>query len=328
MKRPKRPALSDHDQLIGMYKDMLFYRFEERVNQAYMKQKFSGFVTYTGQEGVCVGVAKALKAEDYVISGYRSHTQAIAKGIDPKSVFAELFGKADGCSGGKGGSMHMFSEKHRFLGGHGIVGGQAPLAVGVGFAIKYRQGSEVIVCYLGDAAMNQGAVFEAMNMAATWKLPVLFLVENNQYGMGTDISRTTSIQNLCQRADAFDMSNSIVDGMNVQEVYAKVTAIVEKMRLDNAPFFLEAKTFRFKGHSVSDPGKYRTKEELQRQMELDPIASLKKELEETGVASSQDFEKWDKEVKKLVHAAEEFAENSPAPADDKLWADVYADSLD
>ena len=135
--------------------------------------------------------------------------------------------------------MHMFSEKHRFLGGHGIVGGQAPLAVGVGFAIKYRQGSEVIVCYLGDAAMNQGAVFEAMNMAATWKLPVLFLVENNQYGMGTDISRTTSIQNLCQRADAFDMSNSIVDGMNVQEVYAKVTAIVEKMRLDNAPFFLE-----------------------------------------------------------------------------------------
>lgn len=312
------------DKLIQMYQQMLFYRrFEERVNQAYTKQKFSGFChLHIGQEAVCVGVQSHLRKDDYVISGYRSHTQAIAKGIRPESVMAELFGKSAGCSKGKGGSMHMFSKEHRFLGGHGIVGGQAPLAVGVAFAIKYRQENNIIVCYLGDAAMNQGQVYEAMNMAAAWSLPCLFVIENNQYGMGTDIRRTTSIDHLSKRALAFDMNHSIVDGMNVLTVHEHLKPIVDQMRKDYKPYLLEVKTYRYKGHSVSDPGTYRTKEEVQCYQDKDPILQLSQYLIKEKIASEEDLKLWDKQAKDASKQAEDFADQAADPDISEVWTDV------
>ena len=313
--------------LESMFKEMAFYRrFEERVQLAYTKQKFSGFChLHIGQEGLCVGVQRALRDSDYMISGYRSHTQAIAKGIEPNQVFAELFGKVTGCARGKGGSMHMFSKEKRFLGGHGIVGGQAPLATGVGFRIKYMKEDDVIVCYLGDAAMNQGQVFEAMNMAATWDLPVIFLIENNKYGMGTAIRRTTSVDHLYKRALAFDMDHSQVDGMNVLTVYEHMQPIVKKMRKDGKPHLLEALTYRYKGHSVSDPGLYRTKEEVKEYQGLDPIKQLGDLLVKEKHASEADLKAWDKEAKEAVKAAEKFADESPKPDLNEAWLHVFHD---
>ena len=221
--------------------------------------------------------------------------------------------------------MHLFSREHRFLGGHGIVGGQAPIAVGVGFAIKYQEANDIVVCMLGDAAMNQGAVFEAMNMAAVWKLPVLFLIENNRYGMGTDIARTTSIDQLYKRALAFDMQHGWVDGMNVRKVYQSVSAIVDKIRGSNMPYLLEAKTSRFKGHSVSDPGTYRTKEQLKKEMDLDPILELKNDLLKQKIVSEEQFKNWDVEVKERVRDAQKHADEAPVPEEKETWSDVYAD---
>jgi len=321
----KKKSAVDRDVLIGMYKQMsLFRRFEERVGLAYTKQKFSGFChLHIGQEGLAVGVQTALRDSDYMISGYRSHTQAIGKGITPDAVMAELFGKVDGCCRGKGGSMHMFSKEHRFLGGHGIVGGQAPLAVGVGFAIRYRNEDDIIVCYMGDAASNQGQVFEVMNMAATWDLPVLFIIENNRYGMGTDITRTTSVDHLWKRALAFDMAHSDVDGMNVLTVHDHVSEIVETMRKNKKPHLLEALTYRYRGHSVSDPGTYRTKEEVEDyQKNRDPILGLARFLIENKFASEEELKAWDTEAKELSKSAEAFADESPQPAVEELWDHV------
>ncbi|MCX6129584.1 MAG: pyruvate dehydrogenase (acetyl-transferring) E1 component subunit alpha, partial [Proteobacteria bacterium] len=287
----KKKTVFERDLLVKMYKQMcLFRRFEERVGLAYTKQKFSGFChLHIGQEALAVGVQTALRETDYMLSGYRSHTQAIGKGIAPEAVMSELFGKVDGCCRGKGGSMHMFSKNHRFLGGHGIVGGQAPLATGVAFAIRYRKEDDVCVCYMGDAATNQGQVFEAMNMAATWNLPVLFIVENNKYGMGTDIHRTTSVDSLWKRALAFDMAHSDVDGMNVLTVLEHVKPIVEQMRKDHKPYLLEALTYRYRGHSVSDPATYRTKEEVEEyQKNRDPILQLEKYFLENKLATDSD----------------------------------------
>jgi len=314
-------------QLISMYKEMVYYRrFEERVLVAYTNQKFSGFChVHIGQEGLCVGVQRALRKSDYMISGYRSHTQAIAKGIPGNQVFAELFGKVTGCARGKGGSMHMFSKEHRFLGGHGIVGGQAPLATGAAFRIKYMKEDDVVVCYLGDAAMNQGQVYEVMNMAATWDLPVLFIIENNRYGMGTDIRRTTSVDHLSKRALAFDMKHSQVDGMNVETVYEHVDAIVTKMRVDKKPYLLEAICYRYKGHSVSDPQNYRTKDEVSDWMKKDPIVQLGLKLVKEKIAKEKDLEDWDDEMKAQVRANEKFADESPDPELSEAWTNVYVD---
>ncbi len=323
----KKKSEVDRDVLIGMYKQMsLFRRFEERVGLAYTKQKFSGFChLHIGQEGLAVGVQSALRDSDYMISGYRSHTQALGKGLSPESVMAELFGKVDGACRGKGGSMHMFSKEHRFLGGHGIVGGQAPLAVGVGFAIRYRNEDDVIVCYMGDAATNQGQVFEVMNMAATWDLPVLFIIENNRYGMGTDITRTTSVDHLWKRALAFDMAHSDVDGMNVVTVYDHVSEIVETMRKNKKPHLLEALTYRYRGHSVSDPGSYRTKEEVEDyQKNRDPILGLGRLMMENKWATELELKAWDTEAKELSKNAEAFADASPEPAVEELWEHVLA----
>ena len=318
----------DPDFLKSVYQEMVFYRrFEERVNQAYQKGKFAGFLhLHIGQEAVCVGVQRALRATDYVISGYRSHTQAIAKGIDPRAVMAELFGKVEGASRGKGGSMHMFSKEHRFLGGHGIVGGQCPLAAGVGFAIKYEKKDDIIVCYLGDAATNQGQFFEAMNMAATWKLPVLYIIENNRYGMGTDIKRTTSVDHLWKRALAFDMEHGEVDGMDVLKVHEHVGPVVESMRKKPRPYLLEAMTYRYRGHSVSDPGAYRSKEEVAQYQERDPITTLGKYLVDKKLAKEGELTAWDKEAKDRMTAIEEFADAAAQAPVDEIMKHVYADN--
>ena len=304
----------DLELLVSMYKDMCLYRrFEERVGQAYTKRKFSGFChLHIGQEALCVGVQKALRDSDYVLSGYRSHTQAIAKGIPPGQVMAELFGKVGGVCRGKGGSMHMFSKERRFFGGHGIVGGQVPIGVGVAFAIRYQKQDDICVCYLGDAATNQGQIFEALNMAATWQLPVLFIIENNRYGMGTDIRRTTSIDHLWKRGLAFDMASGDVDGMSVLAVYDRVAKVVEEMRQTKRPYLLEALTYRYRGHSVSDPGTYRTKEEVQEyQSKRDPIKQLADHLLSQKLATPADLEAWDRAAKDQAKAAEDFADASP-----------------
>lgn len=318
-----------HDQkfLESIYKEMMLYRrFEEKVNVAYQKGKFAGFLhLHIGQEALCVGVQRALRESDYVISGYRSHTQSIAKGIDPKRVMAELFGKKNGICEGKGGSMHMFSKEHRFLGGHGIVGGQCPLAAGVGFAIRYNATDDVIVCYLGDAATNQGQFFEAMNMAATWDLPVLYIIENNQYGMGTDIRRTTSIDRLSKRALAFDMDHSEIDGMDVLKIHGHVSEIVGKMRKKPRPYLLEALTYRYRGHSVSDPQSYRTKEEVAEYQKRDPILQLGEVIKKNKFATDVELKEWDKAIREEMQAIEDFAEQSPKPPIEDAWTHVYAD---
>ncbi|MDD9950365.1 MAG: thiamine pyrophosphate-dependent enzyme, partial [Zetaproteobacteria bacterium] len=260
-----------------------------------------------------------------MISGYRSHTQAIAKGIQAYEVISELFGKASGCSKGKGGSMHMFSKEHRFLGGHGIVGGQAPLGVGAAFALKYQETDANVICFLGDAAMNQGQVFEAMNMAATWKLPILFYIENNQYGMGTDIQRTTSVDHLYKRALGFDMAWEQVDGMDVLAVYESTTRIMKKMRQNREPVLVEALTYRYKGHSVSDPATYRGKEEVDMFKKRDPIESLATILLDSKAASQEQLSDINKEIKEELKNMESLADQAPFPAAETVWDHVYAE---
>lgn len=316
----------DKKLLLKMYKEMLFYRrFEEKVSVAYTKQKFSGFLhLHIGQEAIAAGTGNALKPIDAVISGYRSHTQAIAKGIQPIEVLSELFGKSTGCSKGKGGSMHMFSAKHNFLGGHGIVGGQAPLGTGAAFALKYQQSEGNVICFLGDAAMNQGQVFEAMNMAATWELPIVFYIENNQYGMGTDIRRTTSVDHLYKRALAFDMAWEQVDGMDAIAVYESTSRIMSKMRKDRKPVLVEALTYRYKGHSVSDPAAYRGKQEVEQFKKRDPIESLGDLLTKEKIASSSELQEMNKEIKEQLKDIESKADAAPVPALEELWSDVFA----
>ena len=313
------------DQLIDMYKEMCFFRrFEERVGLAYTKRKFSGFChLHIGQEALAVGVQSALRPTDYMLSSYRSHTQAIGKGIPAGQVMAELFGKVDGVCRGKGGSMHMFSDEHRFFGGHGIVGGQVPIAAGIAFKIRYSDEDEICVCYLGDAATNQGQFHEALNMAATWDLPVLYIIENNKYGMGTDIKRTTSVDHLWKRALAYDMDHSDVDGMDVVAVHDHVNAIVENMRKTKRPYLLDALTYRYRGHSVSDPGLYRTKQEVEEyQKHRDPILQLGARLVEEGYATEEELKTWDKEAKQKTKDAEAFADASENPPVDELYDHV------
>jgi pyruvate dehydrogenase E1 component alpha subunit len=311
---------------IDFYKRMLFYRrFEERVNLAYTKQKFSGFChLHIGQEAVAVGIGACLRPEDYVISSYRSHTQAIDKGIPPEQVFAELFGKETGCSAGKGGSMHMFSKEARFMGGHGIVGSQVPLAAGIGFAVRYNEEDSVVVCYLGDGAANQGQVYEAFNMAVIWKLPVIFVIENNFYGMGTDYRRVSSIDELHKRALGFNLAHTGFEGMNVLSVYEHFLPIVEEVRSKKTPYLIEVKTYRYQGHSVSDPATYRTKEEVEKYRKQDPIAQMASHLQENGLASAEDLARWDQEAKARVIEAEARADEAPLPPPEALWQHVFA----
>jgi pyruvate dehydrogenase E1 component alpha subunit len=326
-KKQKISPANDRDFTSTLYKQMLLYRrFEERVNLAYTKQKFSGFChLHIGQEAVCAGIGACLAPDDYVISSYRSHTQAINKGIPPEAVFAELFGKATGCSGGMGGSMHMFSRERRFMGGHGIVGSQAPIATGIGFAVRYRQEKSVVICYLGDGAMNQGQIYEAFNMAALWKLPVIFVIENNQYGMGTNYHRVTSVSEFTSRAPGFNLLHRVIDGMNVLSVYEDFLPIINDVRANSTPYLVEMKTYRYLGHSVSDPATYRSKEELARYRQRDPLTQMAAHLKSLGFTNDEELEAWDQEIRHEVNAAEARAEAAEAPTEASLFQHVFVE---
>ncbi len=305
---------------------LLIRRFEERAAQMYGRQKISGFChLYIGQEAVGTGAINAIEKGDYVISHYRDHAQAILRGASPKAVMAELFGKATGISKGKGGSMHLFDKEHNFLGGHGIVGGQIPLATGVGFAIKYRRENKICLCFLGDAAINQGSFHESLNMAAIWNLPVIYIVENNKYGMGTDISRTCSLENLSEKGCSYNIPFMQVDGMDVKKIYSTCKAAVETVRTQKTPVLIEAMTYRFKGHSMADAATYRTKDELEEYKKLDPVLLLKEELIKEGSLSEDEIKKIEKEIKTECDEAVSFADESPEPDLSSLYEDVYAD---
>jgi pyruvate dehydrogenase E1 component alpha subunit len=272
-----------------------------------------------------VGAISALREDDYVIGSYREHGQALARGMSPRAVMAELFGRADGCSKGKGGSMHLFDRNVNFLGGHGIVGGHIPLATGVGFAVKYRGGDQVCLCFFGEAAVNGGAFHEALNMAALWKLPVIYLIENNRYGMGTALERASAINDIAERACSYDMPNEVVDGQDVMAVREATMRAVERARSEHIPTLLEVRTYRFMGHSMSDAvsGTYRTKEELEEYMKRDPIAVLRAEMEEQGEWSEEEMAKLDDEIKAIVEDAYQFADQAPDPEPEELFKDVY-----
>ncbi|HEY3297243.1 MAG TPA: pyruvate dehydrogenase (acetyl-transferring) E1 component subunit alpha [Armatimonadota bacterium] len=322
----EKPIL-DKDELLEMYTKMLLIRrFEEQASDMYNKGKIGGFLhLYIGQEAVGVGFISAMRKEDYVIGAYREHGQCLVKGTDPKYVMAELFGKAAGVSKGKGGSMHMFDVERGFLGGHGIVGGGMPLAVGVGLGIRYQKSGRVCVCFFGDGAVNEGAFHEAMNMVALWKLPVVYVLENNQYGMGTSVDRASSIPDLLRRASCYDMDREQVDGMDVLAVREVAERAIGKARDNGEPSFIEAITYRYRGHSISDPGKYRTKEEIESWRTRDPISRLEKYLIDKGMLTADRAKSIQDSVAAKIQESIDFAESSPFPSPDALYEDMYAD---
>jgi pyruvate dehydrogenase E1 component alpha subunit len=308
---------------------MLQRRFEERCAEAYALGKIGGFChLYIGQEAISTGVMSMIRPDDYVITAYRDHGQALARGVSPRSVMAELFGRKDGCSGGKGGSMHIFDAKTNFLGGHGIVGGHVPIAAGVGFAIKYRRGNQVCVCFFGEAAVNIGAFHEALNLASLWDLPVIFVIENNRYGMGTAISRSTANEDVLVRAKGYRMEGESVDGQDVFAVRECMSRAVERARKEKRPTLVEMRTYRFMGHSMSDAvsGTYRTKDELEENMKRDPILLLHNRMFEAGELTEGEMHKLDDEAKAVAQDAWDFADASPEPALEELYTDVYADT--
>ena len=307
------------------YESMLLMRkFEERAGQLYGQQKIRGFChLYIGQEAVVAGAMSVLRPEDGMITAYRDHAHAIAKGISSNAVMAELFAKATGCSKGKGGSMHMFSKEHNFYGGHGIVGGQIPLGAGIAFAEQYKGTDNVCVCYMGDGAVRQGSLNETFNMAMLWKLPVVFVCENNGYAMGTSVSRTSNVAEIYKLGLSFDMPSEVVDGMSCEAVHISMDRAVQRARKGDGPSFLEIKTYRFKGHSMSDPAKYRTKEEVEGYKAKDPIEQIFKTIKDKKYADEKYFEMIAAKVKDEVEASVVFAEESPYPDASELYTDVY-----
>lgn len=307
---------------------LLQRRFEERCAEAYAIGKIGGFChLYIGQEAVSTGTMSVLRPDDYVITAYRDHGLALTRGMTPRSVMAELFGRAAGCSGGKGGSMHLFDSKLNFLGGHGIVGGHLPMATGVGFAISYRGGDQVCVCFFGEAAVNIGAFHESLNMASLWNLPVVFIIENNRYGMGTAISRSTAQQDVVKRAAAYAMIGTSVDGQDVYAVHDEMAAAVERARKEHRPTLVEVRTTRFMGHSMSDAasGTYRSKQELDESMERDPIQLLKKKMLADGSLTNEQFAKLDEAAKAAAQDSWDFADAAPEPAPEELFTHVFSD---
>ncbi len=307
---------------------LLIRRFEEKSGEAYSLGKIGGFChLYIGQEAVAVGSIAALGPDDYITASYREHGHALARGMSARAVMAELFGKAEGCSGGKGGSMHLFDASLGFLGGHGIVGGHIPLTTGMAFAAKYRNTDQVAVCYFGEAAVNNGAFHEALNMAALWKLPAIYICENNRYGMGTALERASAIYDISERAYSYDMHNEVVDGQDVLIMHAAMERAVERARADKVPTLLEVRTYRFMGHSMSDPihGHYRTKEEVEDQRKRDPIAVWSQRLLAEQLMDEAGIKAMDKEVIGEVEDAYQFADEAPEPEPEELFTDVYAD---
>ncbi|MEJ2184547.1 MAG: pyruvate dehydrogenase (acetyl-transferring) E1 component subunit alpha [Gemmatimonadota bacterium] len=319
----------DKEQLHGLLRQMLLgRRFEEKSAEAYALGKIGGFChLYIGQEAVAVGAMSALRKDDYVITAYRDHVQALTKGLTPREVMAELYGRVDGCSGGKGGSMHMYSKEHNFMGGWGIVGGQIPLATGIGMSIKYRGGDQVVLCFFGEAAVNQGAFHESMNMAALWGLPVIYIVENNRFGMGTAWERASSLYDISQKACAYDMPSVVADGMDTLDVREKVQDAVDRARKDGTPTLIEARCYRFMGHSMSDPvhGVYRTKEEVEEAKKSDPIRRFIHYLKDDDLLTDEELHAIDDEVQAAVDDAAEFAEAAKEPGPEALYEHVYAE---
>ncbi len=303
---------------------LLMRKFEEKTGQLYGQQKIRGFChLYIGQEAVLAGAVSALKHEDSMITAYRDHAHALAKGTTPKAIMAEMYGKATGCSKGKGGSMHMFDKENNFYGGHGIVGGQIPLGAGIAFAEKFKGTDHLCVCYMGDGAVRQGALNETFNMAALWKLPVIFVCENNGYAMGTSVARTTAEVDIYKLGIPYGIPSSPVDGMDPVAVHNAMDEAAQRARAGEGPTFLEARTYRYKGHSMSDPQKYRTKEEVESYKLKDPIEIVKQAIEKEGYADEKWFEEIAAKVKAQVDEAVQFAEESPWPEASELYTDVY-----
>ncbi len=313
------------DQLLDMYRNMMLQRrFEERAAQMYGKQKIAGFLhLYIGQEAVSTGAANALNVgHDSVITAYRDHGIALALGMTSNECMAELFGKIDGCSRGKGGSMHFFSADKRLFGGHGIVGGHIPVGIGIAFAHKYKEDGGVCLCFFGDGAINQGSFHEAANLASLYRLPVVFVVENNQYAMGTAVHRASAETDLFKQASGYSMPGALADGMDVFDCYRAFTEHIALAR-ENQPSLLEVRTYRYRGHSMSDPGKYRTKEELEERKDNDPIIRLKAYLLDKELTTNEALDDIDDDVKKEVLESVEFAENSEFPPLESIYEDVY-----
>ena len=320
----------DKDQLVELYRQMLLIRrFEEKSAEVYVAGKIGGFChLYIGQEAVGVGTISAIRKDDYVLASYREHGLALAKGMSARAIMAELFGKATGCSKGKGGSMHMFDKSLGFFGGHAIVGGQIPLATGTAFATKYQGTDQVTLCFFGEAAVNQGAFHESLNMAQLWKLPCIYICENNQYGMGTSLARAMSLRDISKKACAYEMASEFVDGMDVLAVREATARAVERARKGYLPTLLEIRTYRFMGHSMSDPGNYRTRAEIEKYQERDPIKLFSASLLEEKIVDQKTLDDIDRKVREVVEDALQFAEASPLPDPEELYTDIYAEPIE
>ena len=313
------------DTYLKWFESMLLMRkFEEKTGQLYGQQKIRGFChLYIGQEAVVAGAISALQPEDSMITTYRDHAHALAKGVSANAIMAEMYGKVTGCSKGKGGSMHIFSKEHNFYGGHGIVGGQIPLGAGIAFAEKYKGTKNVNVCYMGDGAVRQGALNETFNMAMLWKLPVIFVCENNGYAMGTSVERTTNMLDLYKIGLGFDMPCAPVDGMDPIAVHNAMDEAAQRARNGEGPTFLEMRTYRYRGHSMSDPAKYRSKDELEEYKAKDPIEQVREVILQEKYADQAWIEEIEAKVKQIVDESVKFAEESPFPEAEELYKDVY-----
>ena len=303
---------------------LLMRRFEEKSGQLYGQQKIKGFChLYIGQEACAAGAVSALTPDDKWITAYRDHGQPLVLGTDPKKVMAELFAKETGISRGKGGSMHIFDKEHNFFGGHGIVGGQIPLGAGIAFSEKYNGTKNLCICFMGDGAVRQGAFHEALNLAMFWQLPVIFVIENNGYAMGTSVQRTSNVHELYTLGDAYDIPSAPVDAMNVEEVHEAVEKAAKRARTGGGPTLLEFRTYRYKGHSMSDPAKYRTKEEVEQYKSMDPIEQVRKTILDNKLATEDDLAAIDAKIKEIVAESVDFAEKSPFPDPSQAYEDVY-----
>ncbi|MDB1135592.1 pyruvate dehydrogenase (acetyl-transferring) E1 component subunit alpha [Candidatus Anaplasma sp. TIGMIC] len=307
---------------------LLLRRLEEKIGQLYSMLLIRGFChLYIGQEAVAVGINNVLKPTDAVITSYREHGFALTSGVSAGQIIAELMGKGTGCAMGKGGSMHMFNVKRNFYGGHGIVGAQVPIGTGIAFAMKYKETGGVVFTCLGDGAINQGQVYESFNMAALWSLPVVYVVENNEYAMGTSIGRSSFVTDLYKRGESCGVPGRPVDGMNMFTVTQEAASAAEHCRKGKGPVLLEMKTYRYRGHSMSDPAKYRTREEVEEvRNNKDPLCIVQKHILENGIASEDLLDSYDKEIRAEIKSAVEFSETSPSPAEETLYTDVYKSS--
>ena len=326
-KKVTKKSTDENHDLLQFYRDMLLIRrFEEKAGQLYGMGLIGGFChLYIGQEAVVVGLEAAARDGDKRITSYRDHGHMLACGMDPNGVMAELTGRSGGYSKGKGGSMHMFSKEKNFYGGHGIVGAQVPLGAGLAFADRYRENNCVTFTYFGDGAANQGQVYETFNMAALWKLPVIFVIENNQYAMGTAQERSTSSPEIYTRGEAFGIKGEAVDGMDVLAVKTAGDKAADYCRAGKGPYILEIKTYRYRGHSMSDPAKYRTREEVQKmRAQRDPIEAIRTLLVSEKHATDEEIKTIDKEIKEIINACAEYAKDSPEVSAEELWTDIYA----